>query len=456
LLEENQLLPCNQIEQQLVQLLGDCKALINHSLAFLLESTPVNMPQSLLLEQQQHLQLHLLLPSVLLQWVVDKPSSDSNYTACCKHAVRAAQASATLYPAVLQDGPTSLYQHITGHSRPQPPRPLGLPPGLQPKVVVAIPHDIHATQLQLLGQLLPSLLQLWRNKTSDQPMPTSSPDGSSSSSSSSSGSSSSSSNSASPADSANPDSDLMKAVNSASHWAVQMSIHPPASSPRCQAGTSGSGGVDAFHSKTASRAAGMLCTLLEDVSRMELTAEQQAAAGMATRGNPSQSDAGAAPEGFLARHGLYMCLTPIAHNFRVGSLADPILMNHSPGSKPCMQLHSLLFTPLKCSAWDRALAPADSMLACKADGTLTTVFMSARAVIETATDKVAACQKPAITGALDSSSTHGSGSNPSSQEVTALLPWLALLGRCCLQRSCQLQAAGCYHLPAVSPVCCHR
>lgn len=90
------------LDDQIGCLAKCCVALRDHSDAFLLRSTPTNLPQSLLLELQQHLQLHMLLPAVLLQWATDKPSTDGNYNECCHLALRAAQASSSFYTMVLK------------------------------------------------------------------------------------------------------------------------------------------------------------------------------------------------------------------------------------------------------------------------------------------------------------------------------------------------------------------
>lgn len=91
----------------------------SHSLAFLLDSTLTTLSQQLLLELQQQMQLHVLLPGVLLQWVADMPTSNSYYSTYYIQACKAATCSVTLYHQVLQEGPASLYQHMAGRVRPQ-------------------------------------------------------------------------------------------------------------------------------------------------------------------------------------------------------------------------------------------------------------------------------------------------------------------------------------------------
>lgn len=78
---------CSHIEDELTQLAGRCVTLRNHFKMFLLDSTPTDLAQSLLLELQQHLQLYMLLPRVLLQWAADTLSTNSNYSKCCYPAV---------------------------------------------------------------------------------------------------------------------------------------------------------------------------------------------------------------------------------------------------------------------------------------------------------------------------------------------------------------------------------
>jgi hypothetical protein len=96
---------CGEQEDELNRLAYNCLGLCRYSKAILLDSTQADLQQFLLPELQQQLQLHMLLPNVLLQWVADKSSTDSNYTECCQYALSAALASAELYAKVLQDGP---------------------------------------------------------------------------------------------------------------------------------------------------------------------------------------------------------------------------------------------------------------------------------------------------------------------------------------------------------------
>jgi hypothetical protein len=430
-----------------------CASLRDHSQAFLLDSTPADLPQSLLLELQQHLQLHMLLPAVLLQWVADKPSTDGNYSRCCHLSIRAAQASGMFHTMVLQSGPPSLYQHMMGHSRPPfPTRPdfnAMLAAHAQqstpmPRVLIPIPADVHACQLQLLGQILPNLLQLWRSKTSEAPpgQPVSFFGGSNSST--------------QRTGPLGQNSELVQAISSAGHWAAQMPLQPPPYGPNWQADDSV--GTKAFHSSAASNAAEQLCALLENVCRMELSAGQQAPA------SGSSTSSGGRRAGLTAigqqqaqlpllqqisvREALHVSLSFIHHKLTVGPLVDPILVNHGPGSMPCKQLYSLLTTLLKCGKWDCSQAPAGSPRAFYAYTSCSAVFRAACTVIEGSTAEITGSPSTSGLVAVHSSSRCDAGSTGSSssshaagQEVAAVLPWMVLLGHCCLQWGSQLAGA---------------
>jgi hypothetical protein len=135
----------------------------NHSKAFLLNGTPPTLSQQLLQELQQQSKLYMLLPSALLQCVVDMPVSSHTYTFCCMQTAGMARELSGHYHIVLQEGPASLGQHMTGQRQPQaeggPSR--AQPAAAQCDLYVCLPADVHTCQLQLLGQLVPKLLQLW-------------------------------------------------------------------------------------------------------------------------------------------------------------------------------------------------------------------------------------------------------------------------------------------------------
>jgi hypothetical protein len=428
---------CKQIEEDIIQLTRRFGALRNHSKKFLIDSTPSDLPQSLLLETQQHLHLHKLLPGVLLQWVADKPSSSSNYSQSCHQAGRAAVASGNLYHRVLQDGPASLYQHMTGHSqiRPQLSIPMNLPADLQLTTVVPISADVLESQLQLLEQLLTNLLQLWRTKHGGKVQPASISSNSNSSVSSSSNQYTGRSE---------VDSDLLQAVYYAGSLTFVTAELPPAQESTLE--TADIAEARKQYTSAASSTAG-LCSMLENVSRMELAADQQAAvaAMMATaRRFPASNNTQRWKEEPLhwSLHERFRKLAGI----QAGPLVDPILAHYGPGSKPCMQLCSLLATMLKCSAWDSCCpealasdAAADSPGAFRpviyAEANRAAVCGAACAVVEAATAQVTVCQVPA-SGASGSSST----CNGSSRGAEVVLPWLVLLGRCCLQWGQFIQA----------------
>lgn len=111
-------------------------------------STPVNPSQQLL----QELQLSILLPSVLLHWAVDHAtctSSDSYRMHSLSLMCEEADCLLDYYRKVLQDGPASLYQHMTGQVRPgaeaSPGMGLGQGAAAQPQVRVCLPAEVYAT-----------------------------------------------------------------------------------------------------------------------------------------------------------------------------------------------------------------------------------------------------------------------------------------------------------------------
>ena len=135
---------------------------------------------------------------------------------------------------------------------------------------------------------------------------------------------------------------------------------------------------------------------------------------------------------------------------------DPITLHHSPGSKSCRQLCSLLTSLLKGSTWDPSDSspPPDSKesvqdgLACDIDVlTFISIVKAACGVVEADTDRVKASQSADSPGELQSGvpGSRRCGSNSKAamgpEGAAAVLLWLVLLGRCCLQVGCYLQAA---------------
>jgi hypothetical protein len=77
----------------------------NHSKAFLLDSSPAPvLALSQLHDMQQLLQLYMLVPNVLLQWVADLSESSINldYARVCDQALGAAMCLANMYPRCAQ------------------------------------------------------------------------------------------------------------------------------------------------------------------------------------------------------------------------------------------------------------------------------------------------------------------------------------------------------------------
>lgn len=435
---------CSHIEDELIQRAGCCVTLRNHFNRFLLDSTPTDLARSLLLELQQHLQLYMLLPGVLLQWAADTLSTSSNYSKCCYRAAQAAQISANMHLRVLQGGPAILYQHMTGHSRPQPSTQRDLPADSQQTLAVLVPVDILQSQLQLLEQLLNSLLQLRRSECSRSLQCNCAP----------SSSSRSSRSSASAQHAGVVDSDLSQAIANAGCLALFTASSAPA--PGLTWGTTHTAETRASFSSAAGSDAGRLCALLEDASCSELAAGQQAAALAAAQGIPASNNCQWWAPGTTVHETVRVCLSNInsmcdgcdIDGFQFGPLVDPIVALHGPGSRPCKQLCSLLTTLLKCSAWEccpEALASNVSDVSTRAheaEASRGAVSGALCAMIEAATDLVTACPDPSTSsGAVDSNSICSSSAAHKEARAEAVLPWLALLGRCCLQWGHLLRAA---------------
>jgi hypothetical protein len=408
-------------ELQLCGMVAGLYNLCRHSKAYL-SSNPANLP---VLELQQHVQLHLLLPSVLLDWVAGKPSSDSNYSDCCMCALQAANMSS----AVLRCGPATLRQHMDAISQPEPQSPALVP--LQPasfeeNMVVRIPAEFYARQVQLLGELLPNLQQLWDKSLTQEPLSAaSSAPGATASGSSSSRSSNRNSGRVSVTAAAAGHGELgfaslVHAVSFAGSFAIALSRSPPALSiDPAESSVS----LAFMRQRAVSSAAGELCAILESVVRMELAAQKQAAAKTALGVAYSQIDVQPAIHSQIGSPCLISAGQP-------GSLVDPILKDYrtvDPSCKACKQLCSLLTTLLKACAWDSSQVPADSALAQRAITTcgmvcwVALVFVGRIPVGLNQGLPVERLQEPVA------------GDNTGSQGAASMLPWLALLGRCCLQ-----------------------
>jgi hypothetical protein len=117
----------------------------------------------------------------------------------------------------------------------------------------------------------------------------------------------------------------------------------------------------------------------------------------------------------------------------VGSLVDPILAHGSPGSKPYKQLCGLLTTMLKVSAWDcsHAATSESSVVLNYAKASCGAVCEATSAVLASG-----ATTASATAGSPPSTSSKGGSAKAAAiqaQPASDMLPWLVLLGRCCLQ-----------------------
>jgi hypothetical protein len=392
------------IESDLCSLADSFVMLSQHSKAFLLSSPQPALPKQLLQELQQQLQLHMLLPSALLQWAVDMPiSSSSLYSTriCC-----AASSLIDYHHQALQDGPASLYQHMTGQKRPQakPQKQKSgrLGPAQSASVQLAVPASLPGDVLQLLARLVQGLLQTWAASLGLEDslktrLPCVAP---------AAGDSDTDCRvpMASGAGSKTPDTDrsaisrhmlqMPPAVSAAGTLVLKLAERFPILKTDTKASNGGSS------SQGAAGAAGQLCALLESLCRMELAAEQHLVAmqtAQASSGNGSTNSSSPACRVSLSRMELAVeqhlttmqaaqassssgstnsnapacsvrnvskelpaSLAPAQHDgtgFTVGPLVDPIIAHSSPGSKPYKQLCSLLSNMLKTALHDSRCTP---------------------------------------------------------------------------------------------------
>ena len=445
----------------------------DHSKAFLLNGTPLTLSQPLLQELHQQLQLYLLLSSVQLQRVVDKPSSGPDgFTFRCTQACDTAYSLNSFYQKVLCDGPASLHQHMTGRMRPQDELGRAHPDAAQSEAYMCLPADVHAGQLQLLGQLVPNLLQLWagavRIVPEDKPNAAASSDshgstGVGAGSSHVAGGSSHKGRSCDPAR-------LMEALTAVAGLVLNLSsgFPGPQASPNPSQGSSSAG--------AAAAAAGGLCALLESLCRMEMAVDQHFSALPAAAPSSSRLDSGsnALTRALCVRNvttDLPSVLVPVRgesslrKRFALGPLVDTIIARNSPGSKPCKQLCSLLATMLKdalhdcCASTKERPMPVYGLVRVflerwSGSAASKASFQHSMFMLEHPSMGVAAQVACAIVDATRSSgrwtarqaapmagslsiggATTGSGRSSTAASlvnVPAMMSLLALLGRCCL------------------------
>jgi hypothetical protein len=474
---------CHQLEEDLIMHTRSVLKLRNHTKAFLLNRPPPTLPRPLLQELQQQLQMYLLLPSVLLQWVVDKPSSSDKYVFYCTQASRAAHRLIGHYQDALQDGPASLRQHITGQMLPQAEprsnRRQARTAATQPKIYVRLSADMHAQQLQLLGQLVPKLLRIWATAVGIGPEGT--PNAATSTDNRGSralGADSSHLAGSSSTRAMNCDtSHLAKALTAVANLVKSMAL--PESFPGLQTAQQASQADGFASAAAAATAAGQLCALLESLCRMEMSVSQQVdkmqAEGPSRNrlGSSNISSSTATQANLLAdvSSGITSVLTPDGRSgFALGPLVDPIVAHSKPGSKPCKQLCSLLATMLKGALRDRGCASheEDSSLpdleasgvaemvadlgitdaaaletmfnfhGMSIEGETTAMSVTVKvvcAVIEATTSNGRPTSRQVNTPAGSSSTTgvgRSSSNATSPSDVAGVMSLLALLGRCCL------------------------
>jgi hypothetical protein len=436
----------------------------DHSKAFLLNSSLPALSQPLLQELQQQLQLYLLLSCVLLQQVVDDPTSGGDYTFRCAQACNTAHSLNSFYQKVLYAGPASLHQHMPGHMQPQ--AELGPNPGrahpeaAPPEAYMCLPADVHAGQLQLLGQLVPKLMQLWAVAVGI--VPEGKPHAAAStdihgSTGVGAGSSSNKGMSCNPAQ-------MVEALKAVGGLVLNISsgLPGPQASPKpSQTGSSAS---------AAAATAGQLCALLESLCRMEMAVDQHFSAMSAA--GPSSSTRGGSSN--MATHAL--CVRRVSTDlpgvlvvrgesrFALGPLVDPINVHSSPGSKPCKQLCSLLATMLKmalhdcCASSKERPAPVYGLVPLflqdwRGSAASKASFLQSMFILDHPSMRVAAQVVCAIidaissarstarqavpsAGGLSAGGLSGRSSNAASPvDVSAMMSLLALLGRCCLLTS---------------------
>jgi hypothetical protein len=464
-----------QIEAHLSSFTHRLLNMQSHSKAFLLNSTAPTLSQPLLQELQQQLQLYLLLPSMLLQRVVDSPSTGDGYPFRCTQECNAAHSFNSFYQKVLCEGPASLHQHMTGQMRPQ--AQLGPnPSAARPEAHVCMPAGVHAGQLQLLGQLVPKLLQLWdmaiwtasggkSNPASEAATNTNSHGNRGCGAGNSCVAGSSSSNKG------RSDMDQMvQALKAVGDLALNMADYFPApqAGPKgCQASSSAS---------AAAAGAGQLCALLESICRLEGAVAKHFRSAMQAEGpsfskRVSSSTAAQALGGQLAKN-VSSGISSVLISSHEGSelalqpLVLTIIAHSKPGSKPCKQLCSLLATMLKgalrdsCSSsknltFNAMPSSTQEVLEGLPGGTASVAsfcqglmivnnssLCAATQVVCAALKAAAgsgrsiACQAASVAAESNSSSSNVSDSSNSSarspSDVADAMSLLALLGRCCL------------------------
>jgi hypothetical protein len=461
---------------------------------FLLTNSTGTLPQ--LQELQQQLQLLTLFPAVLLQWAVDcgteLSSSDSmsQYSYNCVTACWASRSLIRAYNDVLRNGPPSLYQHMTGQERPQDPPGANTARG--PKIRVPLPADAYAGQLQVLDELLPTLLRLWEQDVGLEVAGSKDTAAGSDQDAASSteilgdrGSSSVDRRAACGSSSSGSRSRMYEpeyAAMAAGDLLLEMVEQFPGALMDPDVREAGSSAA------ATAAAAGQLCALLEHMCRAEMTVTRHFSA-LKAAGVLASSSSGASqdyrPEPDHLRNvsnnlitfnlvGVYLDDSTL----KVSPLVDPIITLSSPGSQPSQQLCSLLATLLKVARHVSSQKPTKVLQFTEYDfrqlflrnhfkpfnvllREVARVIQITCAAVECAAPQQMA-SKAAASGSSSCSSGAGDGSSSaaaSPSDVPGSMALLVLLGRCCLQlgelttsvspEGCKIAAALKFYLDAV-------
>ena len=236
-----------------------------------------------------------------------------------------------------------------------------------------------------------------------------------------------------------------EALDAAGQLLLELAAHAPkgvqqhamcegAAADTASSATRGAAGVLA--------AAGQRCALLEDLVRAEISAERL--------GSRRSLD------GTVRNLCNYLAAetSVVAKRWPWGPLIGPIIAARDVTSPQALQLFGLLVSLLKLNS--HAMPPADAIrhlsqraVCYAACGLLNTASDASAALAESCAMQPSSLLQPAASGAAAgpvASSTMVSAADPgaagndsSSSSTAAALPWLVLLGRCCLLSSEQLQ-----------------
>jgi hypothetical protein len=327
--------------------------------------------QELQQQLQQQLQLLMLFPAVLLQWAVDlevtsrgslPAHEEPQYSFNCVLAFWESCGLLDTYNQVLRDSPASVYQHLTGQKRPQTPPGASLRPGMpaffaqvaaprvRPKVRVPLPADVYTGLLQVLDELLPTLLLLWGKQVGVVEAAGNEPTGSSKDAASSTGgrgdrgSSCGNRRAASGSSSSSGGDvllDLEQVVSSAGDLLLQMVEQFPAT---LMDPTGDMAGSSSSAAATAA-AAGQLCALLERMRRTEMCVTRHFSALKAAGPHSSSSSSktsylyGREPDHLYNVSNNLITWKLVAAfvddpTLKVAPVIDPIITHSSPGSQP--------------------------------------------------------------------------------------------------------------------------